>query len=117
MAAKLIVIVIMITFDGGLLDGAVHPFDLSIGPWMIDLGEAVINAKFPATHIKHVYHISRCYAIGVARGIAELDTIVGEDGVYLVRHRFDKGSLGNRKRFFGLPFQPIVRRRIWKRGQ
>jgi len=25
--------------------GAVHPFDLPIGPWMIDIGEAVLNSQ------------------------------------------------------------------------
>jgi hypothetical protein len=28
--------VIMIAFDGGFLDGAVHPFDLPVGPRMLD---------------------------------------------------------------------------------
>jgi len=75
-AAKLIVIVIVImaaAFDGGLLDGAVHPFHLPLGPSMINLGEAVLC------------HWHR-------REITELDTIVGEDGMYLVGYCFEGGS-------------------------
>ena len=36
----------MIAFDGRVLDGAVHPFDLPVGPGMIDLGEAMLDAVF-----------------------------------------------------------------------
>lgn len=42
------VIVIMISLDAGLLDGLVHPLDLSAGPRMVDLGAAVFDAVFPA---------------------------------------------------------------------
>ena len=31
-------------FDGGLLDGAHHPFGLAVGPWVIGLGEAMLDA-------------------------------------------------------------------------
>src|SRR3546814_6581839 len=31
-------------FDGGLLDGAHHPFGLAVGPWVIGLGEALLDA-------------------------------------------------------------------------
>ena len=34
---------VMVAFDGRFLDGAVHPLDLSVGPGMARLGEAVID--------------------------------------------------------------------------
>jgi hypothetical protein len=49
MPPQLIVIVVVITFDGRVLDRSVHPFDLTVGPGMIDLGEAVFDAVFTAT--------------------------------------------------------------------
>ena len=39
--------VVVIAFDGGVLDGPVHPFHLPIGPGMVDLGEAVLDAVLP----------------------------------------------------------------------
>jgi hypothetical protein len=48
MPPQLIVIVVVITFDGRVLDRSVHPFDLTVGPGMIDLGEAVFDAVFTA---------------------------------------------------------------------
>ena len=33
-----------VSFDGRVLDGSVHPFDLTVGPGMVDLGEAVLDA-------------------------------------------------------------------------
>jgi hypothetical protein len=33
----------MVSLDCGLLDRPVHPFDLSVGPGMLDLGEPVFD--------------------------------------------------------------------------
>ena len=37
MAAKLIVTIVVIPFYGRVLNRAVHPFDLPVGPWMFGL--------------------------------------------------------------------------------
>ena len=34
----------MVTFDGGVLDGAVHPLDLPVGPRMVEFREAMVDA-------------------------------------------------------------------------
>ncbi len=57
--------VIVIAFDGSFLDRAVHPFDLAIGPRMLDLGEPVLDLIFFAPHVEHVRHAGRCRTIGV----------------------------------------------------
>ena len=54
MAAQLIVAVVVIAFDGGVLDGSVHSFDLSIRPGVFDFGQPVIDIIFTAAHIEHV---------------------------------------------------------------
>ena len=41
--------IVMVAFDGDLLDRSVHPLDLAVGPWMPDLGEPVLDAVFLAT--------------------------------------------------------------------
>lgn len=45
---------VMIAFDGGVLDRPVHAFHLAIGPGMLDLGEAVRNPVFVAAHVEHM---------------------------------------------------------------
>jgi hypothetical protein len=51
--------VVMVAFDGGLLDCAVHPLDLAVGSGMLDLGEPVFDLIFVAAHVEHwVIHVA-----------------------------------------------------------
>ena len=50
-------------FDGSVLDGPVNAFHLAIGPWVLDLGQAMIDAVFPAAHVKHVGHVGGYWTI------------------------------------------------------
>ena len=87
---ELPVAVVMIALDGSFLDRAVHTFDLTIGPRMLDLGKSVLNAVLAAAHVKHMGHVPGRWAIGVARWKRELNAIVGEHGVNFVRNGFDQ---------------------------
>ena len=78
---ELIVAVVVEAFDGGVLDGSVHPFDLTIGPGMVNAGEAVLDAMLGAAQGEHVREISSGGPVGVARREPKLDAVVGEDGV------------------------------------
>jgi hypothetical protein len=40
---QLIMVVVIEAFDGGLLDRAVHPFDLTVGPRVFWLGRSVLD--------------------------------------------------------------------------
>ena len=42
--SELGVIAIMITLDRSFLNSSVHSFDMSIGPWMLNLGKTMFNA-------------------------------------------------------------------------
>jgi hypothetical protein len=88
-AAELVMAVVVEPLDGRVFYGPVHSFDLTVRPWMIDFGEAVLDAILTAAHLKHVGHVSCGRAVGVARRIAELDAIVGQNGVDLVRNGLD----------------------------
>ena len=68
----------------------VHPFDLPVGPRMVDLGEVVLDAILVASHVEHVGDVSRCWPIGVTWRIPELDAIIGEHGMDRVGHGFDQ---------------------------
>lgn len=67
MAFELVVTVVVIAFDGRVLDRAVHSFDLPIGPGMIDPGEAMLDAILPAAHREHMRDVAGCRTVGVAR--------------------------------------------------
>lgn len=43
--AELVVAFIVEAFDGGILDGSVHPLDLIVGPRILRLGRAVLAAQ------------------------------------------------------------------------
>ena len=45
---------IVVALDGRLFEGAVHPFDLAICPWMVGLGEPMFDAVLIADAIEHV---------------------------------------------------------------
>ena len=52
-------IVVMEAFDGRLLDGPVHPLDLTIRSETPRLGRTMRNAVFAAARVGHVAHVSR----------------------------------------------------------
>ena len=91
MRAQLIVAVVVEALDGGFLDRAVHPLDLAVGPRMVDLGEAMLDAMGVAAHGEHVGHGSRCGPVGVAGREAELDAVVDKHGVDAIGHGGDQG--------------------------
>src|SRR5829696_628544 len=41
-------------FDRGVLDRAVHPLSLSVGPWVVGFGEPVLDAVLPADPVEDV---------------------------------------------------------------
>jgi len=97
----------MIALDGGFFDGAVHAFDLTVRPWVLHLGESVLDAILLAAHGKHVRHIARRRPIGISRREGELDAAVSEHGVNLVGNSFDQGREECRR---GIPAMGCARR-------
>ena len=71
----------MIAFDGGVFNGAVHAFDLSVGPRMFDLGETVFDFVFLADAIKEVHK-----GLFIALPVGELDAVIGQNMRDFVRH-------------------------------
>lgn len=79
--------------DRGILDGAVHPLDLSIGPRMVGFGRAMFDIVPCAGILESMCSEDLSVgdrlldewqgrASGTGRG--ELDSIFGEDGVNFV---------------------------------
>jgi hypothetical protein len=75
----------MVAFDGRLLEGAIHPFNLAVGPGMFVLGETVFNGQFAAGTIKEVLK-----GLFVLFPVGELNAVVGQYGMNSVGQRLGK---------------------------
>ncbi len=84
MILELLVAVVVVAPDGGFLDGAVHPFDLTIGPRVIGLGEAVLDAVAPAGAIEGVAAPPGGWSLAILWQVGELDAVVGEHDMDLI---------------------------------
>src|SRR4051812_43460250 len=52
--SELLVGLVVIAPNGGFLEGAVHPLDLTVGPGMVRFGEAVLDTMLAADAVEHV---------------------------------------------------------------
>jgi len=75
-------------FDRRLLDRAVHPLDLTVGPGVVRFGKSMLDVVRVADHVEA--HLTRPGGVTVAWLLCELDAIVGQDRVDPVRHRFQQ---------------------------
>ena len=90
MDCKLFVAVVVVSLQGGVLDRAVHLFDLSVSPRMVGLGEPVFVAVFTAGLVEAMDRNSCCPAVAVLWQVGELDAVIGEDGVQVIGDCFDQ---------------------------
>ena len=99
MRAQLIVGFVEVAFDGGVLDRAIHSLDLTIRPWMLRLRQPVVNiiggeGIFEGMRSEGLLlgdHLPDFHRRpGVASGISEVGSVVGEDRVDLVRDGLDQ---------------------------
>ncbi len=88
MRAKLVVVFVVIPLDGCVLDGAVHAFDLTVGPWVVRLCQTMFNPVDLADHVEP--HRPGIDSVPVPGLLCELDAVVSLDGVDTVGHRFQR---------------------------
>ncbi len=84
MGAQLFVAFVMVAFHRRVLDGAVHAFNLAIGPWMVRFGQTMFNPIRLTDHVKA--HRPRIGSVPVSRLLRKLDTVIGQDRVEFLRH-------------------------------
>ena len=77
MAAKLILTIVVIPFDGRVFNRAVHALDLSVRPRVVWLGQAMLNAICSANHDKP--HGPGIGGVPVAGLLTKLDAVVRKD--------------------------------------
>lgn len=73
--SQLIVPVVIVTFDSGIFDGAVHSLDLAVGSRMVRFGEPMVDAVLGADLAEAVHAEAGGSAIAVARQVGKLDAI------------------------------------------
>ena len=77
MAAKLVVVWVVVYLDCGLLDCPVHALGLSVGPRVVPFGQSVLAPVVFADHVKA--HLPPKGVVAFARLLFELDAIVCKD--------------------------------------
>ena len=92
-AAKLVMVIIVIPFDGCLFDGSIHAFYLSIGPWVLWFGQTVFDFMSPTGAVEWMAAIAGCGSIPVLWQISELNTVISQDCVDVVGDSFGQGVL------------------------
>jgi len=99
MLSELVMAVVVVAFDRRVFDGAVHPLNLTIGPGMSRLGQAMVHIVLGTGILKgmgpeelaafHRFLDQRgCRSCVAGRG--EVNAMVGQDRVHPVRHRLDQ---------------------------
>lgn len=83
--AELVVAVVVIAFDGGFLDSAVHALDLAVGPRVVGLGEPVPDVVLGADAIEHVEAVARSDRCGAAAHGPHKPSREDDDGCHLCR--------------------------------
>ena len=90
---------VVVAAHGGFLDRAVHPFDLTIRPYIIWLRQTVIDIVAGAGHVDGIgsedflaldHRLDLGDAPACASGHCEVNAVGGENGVDLVGHQFDQ---------------------------
>ena len=79
----------MIAFDCRFFDGAVHAFNLTVGPVVIDFGESVFNTQCLTDAIKGDEPITLS-----SSPCGKLNAIIGQNGVDFIRH--DRREMGQK---------------------
>ena len=79
MRAELVMAIVVIPFDGRVLNRAVHALDLSVRPRVVWLGQAMLNAICSADHVEP--HGPGIGGVPVARLLTKLDAVVRKDCV------------------------------------
>src|SRR6202171_186962 len=86
MGLQAVEVVVVEDFDGGVLDGSVHALGLAVGPGMVGLGQAMLDAVGGAGTVEDMRaEVTPAGALSVFWQVGEGHAVVGQQGVYGVR--------------------------------
>ena len=89
-AAQLVVVVVVIPFDGRLLDCSVHSLDLAVRPGMVRLGQPMFDFVLSTSLVEHMHAQARRWPVSARRLVAELHAVVGQDRADFVWNGLDE---------------------------
>ena len=96
---ELVMGLVVVPLDGCLLQGPVHPLDLSVGPWVLGFGEPVIDVVLGTGVLEGMRPdwlpafqglLDELCSGSCVAGRGEVDAVIGQDGVHLVGHGPDE---------------------------
>lgn len=76
---------VVVALDGGVFERAVHALNLTVGPRVIRLGESVVDLVLKTHPVEDVRK-----RVPVFLTVGELNPVISEHGVQLVRRRLDE---------------------------
>jgi hypothetical protein len=79
-----------VSVDGGILDGSVHAFYLTVGPWMVGPGQPMLDSMKETEPIKGMATEACGWPLKVLRQLGELDATIVKNGVDAIRNCIDK---------------------------
>jgi len=85
--SQLIMAFVVVALNGSLFDRAVHPLNLAIGPRMVGFRQPMLDPIGVANHVEA--HWSGIGSVSVPGLLSELDAVICENSVDLIRHRFE----------------------------
>ena len=100
-AAEFVVARVVVARDGGFLERPVHPFDLAVGPRVVRLGQAVLDAVLGAGEFEGMGAEDLAAVHGLAdewcgrgdvAGRGAVLAVVGEHGVHAARQGLLQGA-------------------------
>src|SRR3546814_2937174 len=93
MRSELLMALVVVAPDGGLLDGSVHAFGLSVGPGLVGFGETVFDAVLTASHVEHVRGVSGCRSVRSEEHTSELQSLMRLSyAAFCVKHKKDQSN-------------------------
>ena len=73
-----VVSMVKVAFYGGIFDGSVPTFDLTVGPWMVGFSQPMLDPIQNTEPVEGMTTEARGGLLPVLRQIGELDAVVGE---------------------------------------
>ena len=130
MLPQFIMAALVVKFDGGILDGVVDPFHLTIGPRMVGISESMLDAVFATYMVEAMDTVTRGPASTIFGQIGKLDAPSAaclrqslRTGLLVRivcgawRERLPIALRGTTLRWAGRPVHVVARMQTWRFGR
>ena len=88
--AQLVMVLVVVAFDGRLLDCSVHSLDLAVRPGMVRLCQPMFDFLLSTGLVEHMHAQARRWSVSARRLVGEVHAVVGQDRADFVWNGFDE---------------------------